>query len=172
MYLARQVEIQPCFNRAILNEMSETATRHFNELKQSIPEETNIDNFPSQSLKSSTLIAPKDNLLYNYEKLIVRLILSGKTEEMKENLSKVVPLIENAVDDDFYNRVFLRLCRDCKYDTANEESTATVDNKLNINKDKNDFIKSKSSILQNSISGIFINTSLDRPSVVNVSKSK
>ncbi|ORX84117.1 hypothetical protein BCR32DRAFT_230679 [Anaeromyces robustus] len=109
MYLARQVEIQPCFNRTVLNEMSETATFHLNELKQCFPEETDIDSFPSQSLKSSSVIPPKDNLLYNYEKLIVRLMLSGKVDEMKLNLKKVLPLIDNANDDDFYNRVFLRL---------------------------------------------------------------
>ncbi|ORX51055.1 ankyrin [Piromyces finnis] len=174
MYLARQVEIQPCFNRTILNEMSETATHHFNELKQSIPEETDIDNFPSQSLKSSTLVAPKDNLLYNYERLIVRLILSGKTEEMKQNLHKALPLIENASDEDFYNRVFLRLCKECKYNVINPEltTTSTIDNpniNLNKEKDKNELLERKpsSSSLQNSISGIFINSSLNKSSLVN-----
>ena len=173
MYLARQIEIQPCFNRTVLNEMSETATRHFNELKQSIPEETDIDSFPSQSLKSSSVIAPKDNLLYNYEKLIVRLMLGGKIEEMKQNIVKVYPLIENANDDDFFNRIFFRLCREYNYHPPEKETlsrTSSADSLSNINNTEN-FTKSKnksSSTLHNSISGIFINTTLDKSKMANV----
>ncbi|ORY42401.1 hypothetical protein LY90DRAFT_671880 [Neocallimastix californiae] len=172
MYLARQIEIQPCFNRTVLNEMSETATRHFNELKQSIPEETDIDSFPSQSLKSSSVIAPKDNLLYNYEKLIVRLMLGGKIEEMKQNIVKVYPLIENANDDDFFNRIFFRLCREYNYHPPEKETlsrTSSADSLSNINNTEN-FTKSKnksSSTLHNSISGIFINTTLDKSKMAN-----
>eukprot|EP00833_Pecoramyces_ruminatium_P004962 jgi/Orpsp1_1/1178994/evm.model.c7180000067513.1 len=173
MYLARQIEIQPCFNRTVLNEMSETATIHFNELKQSIPEETDIDSFPSQSLKSSSVIAPKDNLLYNYEKLIVRLMLRGKIEEMKQNLTKVQPLIENANDEDFYNRIFFRLCREYNYHTPdlNLLSKSSTVEDINDNSFTNSKSKSKNTttlhILHNSISGIFINSTLDKSKMAN-----
>jgi len=174
MYLARQIEIQPCFNRTVLNEMSETATNHLNELKQMIPEETDIDSIPNQSLKSLSIAPPKDNLLYNYEKLIVRLILSGKIEEMKQNLTKVLPILENSNDEDFYNRVFFRLCRECRCDvtdTDNDSLSESSSSSSFKNHGKN-LIKSRSSSLQNSISGIFINSSLGKSKIVNVSNLK
>jgi len=168
MYLARQVEIQPCFNRTVLSEMSETATSHLNELKQIIPEESDIDSFPNQSLKSLSIVPPKDNLLYNYEKLIVRLILSGKVEEMKQNLAKVVPILDSANDDDFYNRIFFRLCRECRYDVTDTGTISESSSNNNFENHGKNLLKPKSSALQNSISGIFINSSLGKPKIVNI----
>jgi len=169
MYLARQIEIQPCFNRTVLNEMSETATNHLNELKQMIPEETDIDSLPNQTLKSLSIVPPKDNLLYNYEKLIVRLILSGKVEEMKQNLTKVLSILENTNDDDFYNRVFFRLCKECRYDVTDTDADSLSESSSNnsFKTHGKNLMKSKSSSLQNSISGIFINSSLGKSKIVN-----
>ncbi|KAJ1986517.1 phosphate system positive regulatory protein pho81 [Coemansia umbellata] len=57
LYLARQVEVQPCFNQGVIAELSDTVTKCLSELEHALEEETELANFTSMPSQLD-LIAP------------------------------------------------------------------------------------------------------------------
>ena len=111
IYLSRQIEIQPCFNKEILTEMTDIASTQLSDLEKLIEESTSLN--PSDELMDSSAsrrVVAFTSDLDDAEVEAFKYLAENKQSQLQEFIASKQSLIQSEDGTRFCSNLFLCFC--------------------------------------------------------------